>query len=80
MVMMQDGVAPLSASAGCGQIAVVKVLLKNRANIEAASKVRVRGSVFWGMVLRVEDVDWVVQMMTMMMMTMMCVICLGCSD
>ena len=43
MAMMQDGITPLSVSALYGQGAVVKVLLKNRANIEAADKVRVRG-------------------------------------
>ena len=43
MVMMQDG--PLFMSSQEGHVGVVEVLLKNKANIEAADKVRVRGSV-----------------------------------
>ena len=45
MVMMQDGGTPLYISSQNGHGGVVEVLIKNSANIEAATPVRVRGSV-----------------------------------
>ena len=43
---MQDGFCtPLYASSQDGHGGVVEMLLKNKANIEAAEEVRVRGSV-----------------------------------
>ena len=52
--MMQDGFTPLLISSQNGHDGVVEVLLKNSANIEAADKVRVRGSC---MVVGVQEDD-----------------------
>ena len=46
----------------------MKVLLKSRANIEVIDPVGVSGSVFWGMVVRVEDDGWFVQIRMIMLM------------
>ena len=60
---MQNGFTPLYISSQNGHGGVVKVLLKNKANIDATEKVRVRGIVMQGVVVGVEDDDWFVQMM-----------------
>ena len=62
MVMMQDGCTPLFTSSANGQAGVVEVLLKNRASIEGARPVGVRGSVV-GVVVGVEVDVWFVPMM-----------------
>ena len=60
---MQDGFTPLLISSQQGHGGVVEVLLKNKANMEAASKVRVRSIVIKEVVVGVEYDDWFVQMM-----------------
>ena len=60
---MQNGFTPLLVSSLKGHVGVVEMLIKNSANIEAAHKVRVRGSVLYGVVVGGEDNDWFVQMM-----------------
>ena len=62
MVMMQGDFTPLLYSSQNGHVGVVEVLLKNRANIEGAGKVGVRGSVV-GVVVGVEVDVWFVPMM-----------------
>ena len=62
MVMMQAGITPLLMSSAIGQVGVVEVLLKNRASIEGATPVGVRGSVV-GVVVGVEVDVWFVPMM-----------------
>ena len=42
---MQNGFTALLISSHKGHVGVVEVLLKNKANLEAADKVRVRGIV-----------------------------------
>ena len=68
MVMMQDGFTPLLASSEQGHVGVVEVLLKNRANIEGASPVGVRG-----VVVRVEDDVWVADDDTVCVCVFVCV-------
>ena len=43
--MMQEGCTPLYVSSHNGHGGVVELLLKNKANIEAANQVRVRDTV-----------------------------------
>ena len=52
MVMVQYGATPLYISSQIGHVGVVEMLLKNKANIEAANKVRVRDSVLWRIVMK----------------------------
>ena len=61
--MIQDGLNALIISSSNGHGGVVEFLIKNKANIEAASKVRVRGIVVWEVVVGVENDDWRLQMM-----------------
>ena len=48
---MQDGMTALFISSFYGHGGIVEVLLKNKANIEAAGNVRARGSVLYGVVV-----------------------------